>query len=223
MGSLYCIYNSFTVLLLHYFFCLPFSSCILWSICLLRRCILQFNNQTSPQGSIKFQLIYLWCPYVHISFTCPPLSVVTAFTPGELSLFYRMSKSPKSRSEAAGDPQVSSYRWETHRNQPSPIITTPTSYNPLKRDWKAGVTGLALVLTACLPSFFSSFLFPPLLPHVFVLSLSGEARGAGTSTFGHGGKKTKTPEEITSLLSFSFYCVHLWVQWNRQWDKICNK
>lgn len=117
-------------------FCLPFSLHILQSVCLLLCWILLQQQPNFPTGIHKvWSYLFMTterslsiCTFIHVFM----LSLsVTVFTLQQLCIVNHMSKSPASRSEAAGNPQVSSYIEPKHWNQPAPAsANSPLSTLP---------------------------------------------------------------------------------------------
>lgn len=112
-------------------------------------------------------------------------------------------KSPKTRSDSAGNPEVSSYRRNAHRNQPSPILQPPLPPPSSEKRLKSRSNWFGL------HSFF--LLFPSSSPPPSRLcsrSLSGEARRTGMSMYKHGGEKTKPLQhsDVAPVLFFPFHC-----------------
>lgn len=159
---------------------------------------------------------------------------VAIFTLEEICSIYR-SESPQSSSGASGNPQVSPYRRETQWNQPSFQSANPPTFllllHPLKRDWKAGVTGLAFCFN-CMSSLFffsSSFLQPPLLPpfFFFVLLLWGSSEGRYEHVSTWWSKKTKRKRleqtNVASMFFFLFiesFSISYWVYRNWHCDRM---
>lgn len=187
-------------------FCLLFSLHILQSICLLCCCILP-QQPNFPTGIHKVSS-YLFMTierdqflFAH-SFTCSLFLSVIVFTLQELCSFYRMSKSPKSRSDAAGNLQVSSYRRKRIETSLPPILQTPHRPPPpsSEKGLKSRSNWFGLHFNS-MSSLFPSC-SPSSLPSLF--SLSGEAQRTGMSMYKHGGEKTKTLEQ-TNVASMSFF------------------
>lgn len=145
--------------------------------------------------------------------------------------------------EAAGNPQVSSYTRETHRNQPPLILQTPpptptpTPYVPPPPSSEKGLKSRSNWFGLCFNSAssllpFSPFLHSP-LPSLF--SFSGEAQRTGMSMYKTWWrKKKKLLSKHMSCLSFFFLFIvffipdlsfshySFWVYRNWQCDKIYN-
>lgn len=177
------------------------------SICLLYCCLL-LQQHNFPTGIHKVPS-YLFMSAERSASICT--FIHSFFTAEELCSFYRTSKSQKSRSDACGNPQVSCYRRETHRNQPSPILRTP--HLPPPPSSEKGPQSRSNWFDLCFNSMSSlfffplSFILPSSLPSLF--SLSGEAQRTGMNTYKHGGGNTKTLKQtnVASMLLYPHCCV----------------
>lgn len=112
------------------------------------------------------------------------------------------------RSEAVGNPQVSSYT-----NRPAPFLPTPTfPITSSEKHWKAGATGLAFFLIACLSSFF---LFPPSspppLPPLFSLRGNSEDRYEHVNT---RRRKRKALKPANAPVFFLFSASRVYRNWH---------
>lgn len=142
----------------------------------------------SPTSSLKpvcFHFIHLW----------PQRKPLACFCPAEL---YCEGKSPKYRSGAAGNLQVSSYRNPFSTFLCSPCLD-PCACS--EKELKSRSNWFGLRLMAWLPSFFPLFFVGlPSLPSLF--SLSGEAWWTGSGMHERGWEKTNSTANYCCFCAF---------------------